>query len=49
MQELGVDLSEAFAKPLSREVLAAADVVLTMGRSPLPGVSPSQTGTPGAR
>lgn len=33
MQELGVDLSEAFAKPLSREVLAAADVVVTMGRS----------------
>jgi arsenate reductase (thioredoxin) len=33
MDELGVDLSEAFAKPLSPEVLAAADVVVTMGRS----------------
>jgi arsenate reductase len=33
MQELGVDLSDAFAKPLSPEVLAAADVVVTMGRS----------------
>jgi arsenate reductase len=33
MAELGVDLSEAFAKPLSREVLEAADVVVTMGRS----------------
>jgi arsenate reductase (thioredoxin) len=33
MQELAVDLSEAYAKPLSAEVLAAADVVVTMGRS----------------
>ena len=33
MAELGVDLSEAYAKPLSEEVLAAADVVVTMGRS----------------
>ena len=33
MQELGVDLSEAFAKPLSPEVLPAADIVVTMGRS----------------
>jgi arsenate reductase (thioredoxin) len=33
MAELGVDLSEAFAKPLSREVLEAADVVVTLGRS----------------
>jgi arsenate reductase (thioredoxin) len=33
MAELGVDLSEAFAKPLSPEVLSAADVVVTMGRS----------------
>jgi arsenate reductase (thioredoxin) len=33
MEELGVDLSEAYAKPLSREVLEAADVVVTMGRS----------------
>lgn len=33
MEELGVDLTEAYAKPLSQEVLAAADVVVTMGRS----------------
>jgi arsenate reductase (thioredoxin) len=33
MAELGVDLSEAYAKPLAPEVLAAADVVVTMGRS----------------
>jgi protein-tyrosine-phosphatase len=33
MAELGVDLSEAYAKPLSPEVLDAADVVVTMGRS----------------
>jgi arsenate reductase len=33
MAELGVDLSEAYAKPLSPEVLSAADVVVTMGRS----------------
>jgi arsenate reductase (thioredoxin) len=33
MGELGVDLSEAFAKPLSREVLEGADIVVTMGRS----------------
>jgi arsenate reductase (thioredoxin) len=33
MAELGVDLSEAYAKPLSHEVLEAADLVVTMGRS----------------
>jgi arsenate reductase (thioredoxin) len=33
MQELAVDLTEAYAKPLSAEVLEAADVVVTMGRS----------------
>jgi arsenate reductase (thioredoxin) len=33
MQELDVDLTDAYAKPLSREVLEAADVVVTMGRS----------------
>jgi protein-tyrosine-phosphatase len=33
MQELAVDLSDAYAKPLSTEVLEAADVVVTMGRS----------------
>jgi arsenate reductase len=33
MQELAVDLTEAYAKPLSAEVLQAADLVVTMGRS----------------
>jgi arsenate reductase (thioredoxin) len=33
MQELDVDLTEAYAKPLSTEVLDAADIVVTMGRS----------------
>jgi arsenate reductase (thioredoxin) len=33
MNELGIDLSEAYAKPLSPEVLEAADIVVTMGRS----------------
>ena len=31
MKELGVDLSEAFPKPLSDEMVRAADVVITMG------------------
>ena len=31
MNELGVDLSEAFPKPLTDEVVRAADVVITMG------------------
>jgi len=33
MHELGVDLTDAYAKPLSTEVLEGADVVVTMGRS----------------
>jgi protein-tyrosine-phosphatase len=31
MDEVGVDLAEAFPKPLSDEVVRAADVVITMG------------------
>jgi protein-tyrosine-phosphatase len=31
MQELDVDMSEAFPKPLTDEVVRAADVVITMG------------------
>jgi arsenate reductase len=31
MAELGIDLSEAFPKPLTDEVVRAADVVITMG------------------
>jgi protein-tyrosine-phosphatase len=31
MEELGVDMSEEFPKPLTDEVVAAADVVITMG------------------
>ena len=33
MGEIGVDLAEAYSKPLSPEVLDAADIVVTMGRS----------------
>jgi protein-tyrosine-phosphatase len=33
MAELDIDLGEAYAKPLSEEVLRAADIVVTMGRS----------------
>jgi arsenate reductase len=31
MEEIGVDLSDAFPKPLTDEVVRAADVVITMG------------------
>ena len=31
MKELGVDMSEEFPKPLTDEVVQAADVVITMG------------------
>ena len=31
LREAGVDLSEAFPKPLTDEVVRAADVVITMG------------------
>jgi arsenate reductase len=31
MEEIGVDLSNAFPKPLTDEVVRAADVVITMG------------------
>jgi protein-tyrosine-phosphatase len=31
MQEIGVDMSEEFPKPLTDEVVRAADVVITMG------------------
>jgi len=31
MNEIGVDMSEEFPKPLTDEVVAAADVVITMG------------------
>jgi len=33
MEELGIDLSEKFTRPITEEVLASADVVITMGRS----------------
>ena len=33
MAEIGIDLSEGYAKPVNAEVLAAADVVVTLGRS----------------
>jgi protein-tyrosine-phosphatase len=31
--EVGIDLGEAFVRPLTSEILGAADVVVTMGRS----------------
>ena len=33
MAEIGCDLTESYAKPISPEVLEAADVVVTLGRS----------------
>jgi protein-tyrosine-phosphatase len=33
MEELGIDLSDKYTRPLTREVLASADVVVTMGHS----------------
>jgi arsenate reductase len=33
MEEIGLDLSDEFTKPMSPEVLGDADVVVTMGRS----------------
>jgi protein-tyrosine-phosphatase len=33
MEEAGIDMSETFTRPLTPEVLAGADVVVTMGRS----------------
>ena len=33
MTEIGIDLEDAFTKPLTSEVLDAADIVVTMGRS----------------
>ena len=31
LEELGIDMSEAFPKPLTDEIVRAADVVITMG------------------
>ena len=31
MREIGIDISHEFPKPLSRELITAADVVITMG------------------
>lgn len=33
MSEIGVDMTEGYSKPLTDEVLNAADVIVTMGRS----------------
>ena len=41
MEEVGLDLSDSFTKPLTSEVLASADVVVTMGRSVGPVAIPS--------
>jgi arsenate reductase (thioredoxin) len=41
MKEVGIDLSEAYTKPLTSEVLAGADLVVTMGRSVGPVAIPA--------
>ena len=33
LTEIGIDVTDAFTKPLTSEVLAGADIVVTMGRS----------------
>ncbi len=33
LRELGLDLAEAYSKPLTADVLTSADIVVTMGRS----------------
>src|SRR5262249_46261968 len=33
MEEVGIDMSESFTRPLTREILGGADLVVTMGRS----------------
>ena len=33
LTEIGIDLTDAFTRPLTSEVLAGADIVVTMGRS----------------
>jgi len=33
MEEVGIDISDKFTTPLTPEVLASADLVITMGRS----------------
>jgi arsenate reductase (thioredoxin) len=33
MQELGIDLSEGFTRPLTPEIIGSVDIVVTMGRS----------------
>jgi len=33
LEEVGIDVSESYARPVSREVLQGADVIVTMGRS----------------
>jgi len=33
LEEIGIDAAEAYTRPLSPEVLAGADVIVTMGRS----------------
>jgi protein-tyrosine-phosphatase len=41
MEEVGIDLTDAFTKPLTEQVLAGADIVVTMGRSVGPVEIPS--------
>jgi protein-tyrosine-phosphatase len=43
MKEVGVDMSEAFPKPLTDEVVRAADVVITMGCGDACPIYPGKT------
>jgi arsenate reductase len=43
MEELGLDMSEAFPKPLTDEVVRAADVVITMGCGDACPIYPGKT------
>jgi len=43
MSELGVDMSEEFPKPLTDEVVRAADVVITMGCGDACAIYPGKT------
>ena len=57
MEEVGVDMSEEFPKPLTDEVVRAADVVITMGcgdacpipRQAIRGLDAGRSGGSGSR
>ena len=45
ISELGIDVSEAFARPMTPEVLGATDVVVTMGTASVYSTSPTACAT----